>query len=162
MYRRALLVTLGVAGAGCLAPFDSAGPASPTATSRLERDDLSAHVTAVTYDGTAGENEEGVSLSVDCDARRATLNGWFSTSSCRTVAIRSLQYDADERRAELVLFPRWTESEPPGSVDCAGASYQYQIEFRTQESLPTLVNVSYERPDNGGSTGFTARASGCL
>lgn len=128
----------------------------------MERAGLSANVTAVTYDGTAGANEEAVSLSVDCDARRATLTGWFSTSSCRTVAIRALRYDSEERRAELVLFPRWTESDPPERVDCAGASYQYQIEFRAQESLPTTVDVSYERPENGPSTQFTARAGDCL
>jgi hypothetical protein len=122
---------------------------------------LTATVTTVTYDGTAGENEERVSLSVDCDARSATLDGWFSTNSCRTIAIRSLQYDTAERRAELVLYPRWTESEPPKEVDCAGASYRYQVDVQAQDRLPIDLSIGYERPDDRSSTQFTVRNSEC-
>lgn len=161
MHRRALLVTLGLASAGCLSTIDPAGTTSPTATSRTESEGLTANVTTVTYDGTAGENEESVSLSVDCDAQSATLNGWFSTSSCRTIAIRSLQYDTAERRAELVLYPRWSESEPPEKVDCAGASYRYQVELQAQDQLPTDLSVVYERADDKSSTQSTVRNSEC-
>jgi hypothetical protein len=161
VYRRAVLAIVGGASAGCLSTVEPAGTASPSAASRRERDGLSATVTTVTYDGTAGETEERVSLSVDCDARSATLGGWFSTSSCRTVAIRSLRYDDAERRAELVLYPRWTESDSPDTVDCAGASYRYRIELEAREHLPTAADVVYERAGGGPPTRFTARDSGC-
>ena len=161
MHRRALLATLGFAGTGCLSAVDPTGTASPTATSRVDSDGLTASVTTVTYDGTAGENEERVSLSVDCDARSATLDGWLSTDSCRTVAIRSLRYDTADGRAELVLFPRWAESAPPETVDCAGASYRYRVELQAQDRLPTELSVVYERADDGPSTQVAVRNSGC-
>jgi hypothetical protein len=127
----------------------------------VESEGVSASVATVTSDGAAGENEESVSLSGDCGARSTTLERWFSTSSCRTVAVRSLRYDETERRAELVLYPRWTESEPPEEVDCAGASYRYQIELRAQDRSPTEVRVVYERADEGSPKQCTARNSGC-
>ena len=161
MHRRALLVTIGVASAGCLSTDDPTGTTSPTPTSQTESGGLTANVTTVTYDGTAGENEEGVSLSTDCDAQSATLTGWFSSNSCRTITIQSLQYDTAERRAELVLYPRWTESEPPEKVDCAGASYRYQVELQAQDQLPTDLSVVYERADDRSSTQFTVRNSEC-
>jgi len=165
MNRRALLMSVGVLStgpvAGCLSALDPTGTASPTATSQKETGGLSATVTTVTYDGTAGENEEEVSISVDCVAQNATLRGWFSTSSCRTVAIQGLQYDRTEGFAELVLYPRWTESQPPENVDCAGASYRYSVELTAQEQLPTEFRVVYKRPDERTPTQFTARNDEC-
>lgn len=152
MRRRPLLATVGVLGSGCLSRFTMRESTSPTAQSRLERDGLTATVADVTYDGTAGANEERVSLSVDCESRTATLSGWLSTSSCRTVAIQSLRYDATERHAELVLYPRWTESDPPENVDCAGASYRYLIDLQAERRLPTTVRVSYEYPEREGTS----------
>lgn len=166
MNRRALLSSFGVISvasvAGCLSTFNSPNAESPTATKQKETAGLSATVTNVSYDGTAGENEESVSLSGDCTSQSATLSGWFSTSSCRTVAIRALQYNNTERYAKLVLYPRWANSESPESVDCAGASYQYQVELTAQEHLPTDIQVIYERPDERASTDFTVQISECL
>lgn len=165
MYRRALLSSFSAVSvasvAGCLSTLDSPNTGSPTATKQKETAGLSATVTSVSYDGTAGENEESVSLSGDCTAQSATLGGWFSTSSCRTVAIRALQYNSTERYAELVLYPHWTNSDPPESVDCAGASYQYQVELTAQENLPTDIQVVYERPDDRASTDFSVQLSEC-
>ncbi len=165
MNRRALLSSFGAISvasvAGCLSTLNSPTAGSPTATKQKETDGLSATVTSVSYDGTAGENEESVSQSGDCTAQSATLSGWFSTSSCRTVAIRALQYNSTERYAELVLYPRWTNSDPPESVDCAGASYQYQVELTAQNHLPTDIKIVYQRPDERAATEFTVQIIEC-
>ena len=165
MNRRALLSSFGVmsvaSATGCLSTLDSPTAESSTATKRKETDGLSATVTTVSYDGTAGENEERVSQSGDCTAQSATLSGWFSTSSCRTVAIETLQYNSTERYAELALYPRWTNSDFPESVDCAGASYQYQVELTAQEYLPASIKIAYQRPDERAATEFTVRISEC-
>ena len=166
MKRRALLTSLGVlgvtAGSGCLSTLTATGQATTSAaTSQKSTEGLSATVTNVSYDGTSGANEESVSLSVDCSTHTATLTGWFSTSSCRTIAIQALRYDSTEADAELVLFPRWAESASPDTVDCAGASYQYQVELQAQERLPNEIRVVYDRPDDRPSTRFTARSETC-
>lgn len=165
MNRRVFLASLGVVGTaytgGCLSTLGQSGTVSPTPASGKTTDGLTASVTSVTYDGTAGENEEAVSLSVDCADETATLSGWFSTNSCRTVAVRTLQYDRPERAANLVLYPEWTESEPPDEVDCAGASYRYSVVLTTEERLPTALQVVYERPDERPQAQFTLQNNEC-
>lgn len=141
--------TLGASG-GCLAGQTDGAGASTSARSDAG---LTAEITGLDEAGTTA-NEE-VNGTFDCEAGTGVVTGNLSTSSCRKVVVRSVSVDEDTDEGRIVLYPEWDNPGSPENTDCAGMTYEYEIQLSTRDSLPGEIIVVYERAEVDDTETFT-------
>lgn len=164
MNRRRVLasVPIGMLVPGCVENIASLGAtATPTAVTQRGTGQFTVTVVSVRQHHRTATPRPTVSGSFDCTAKTATIDGWLSTSSCRTVAIREVRDDGTADRLTVELFDRWDQTVEPEEVDCAGVTYNYRLRVKAREGLPGELRIVHRSHREEPPERFTVTNDDC-
>lgn len=164
MNRRQVLASIpvGMLAPGCLEALPSLGPTStPTAVTQKRTEQFTVTVGNVQPHHSTDTARPPVSGTFDCTAKTVSLDGWLSTSSCRTVAIQSVGYDGSANRLTIVLFDKWDASSDPEEITCTGVTYTYKIRVEARDALQAELRIIHRTHWDEPPRRFTVTNDDC-
>lgn len=167
MHRRTLLAAVagGVTLPGCVgSPGSSSEPTTtPTDSDRSpstspEKPKDTPTTVRKTADGVTaifrvidGHSPTEDTVDATFDEQQVTVTGSMDPASCNEPTLESVSTDADTGRVTLVVgeYSRYSET---ATVKCGNASYDFRCVVTVDEGRPSVVEVTYDRPESDDRT----------